>query len=114
MKYSGSLRDSRNDFCEPSQQIGMAGKETITYELQDLWHLDLCEDAAALVLSEIRGIANRKRIWALDGYFPWFTVVQFGHPLYLGEGNKVAIFEAVACFVQASYNTLFVLKAIQY
>ena len=79
------------------------------YEVDDLRHLDLCEDTATLVVAEVGCVTDGEGIWPLHSYFAWFASVQLCHTLHFAESDEVAILETVASFVQAGYNAILIL-----
>jgi hypothetical protein len=80
-----------------------------THKFYGLWHLDLSENSAALVITEGRGIANGKRIRSLDSHLARGAAIELCHSLDFTEGNKVAVLETMPRLVQARNKTLAVL-----
>ena len=81
------------------------------YKVDDLGHLDLGKYTTRLVVAQISRIADGECVRALDGDLSWFTAIEFSHTGYFGEGDKVAVFETVAGFVETGYKAFLVLHA---
>ena len=96
-----------------STPFDVRSKVKVAYEFQDLRHLDLREDTARLILTQLGGIADGKCVRPLDCYFEGFAAVQLSHALYLAECDEVSIFETMKRFIRASDETVLVLKMVQ-
>lgn len=81
-----------------------------TYEFDNLWHLDLREDAFRNVVSKSSGVADSKRIWTLDRDFPRLAAIELFHSLHFCESHKHPILETMSSFVEAGHQSFFFLR----
>lgn len=85
----------------------------MTYKLDDLWHFNLGKDSTRHVISlEIRGIADRERVRALDRDLEGLAAIKFIKTFDFGERDKVSVFQTMSGLVQTSNETVLVLESL--
>ena len=68
-------------------------------EIDDLRHLDLRVQSAALIRAKARHVADRECVRAHDLDLAWCAIIQLLHPLHLSKADEVAILKTMPCLL---------------